>query len=338
MSTPQLSVIVPAKDQGQYLPDALTSLTRQRVDGLEVIVVDDGSTDGTSAVAQRWSERLPNLVILRNDRARGLATARNQGLAAASGRYLAYLDGDDWLAPGHLGHLVGEIQRLDCDFLRVDHIRCTGATRTVHRAPQARRNVVLDPRESILPATTATMVDYCYAWAGIFDRRVADAGLLEFPDGLYTAEDRAWAWRLHLQAQSYAVVEAPGILYRRGVAGSLTRIVDRRQLDFLESFAQVFAVVDADREAARFWPKAARMFLAVLAHHLGRAGSMEPDVARDLRSGARATLELVPAAHLAVAYRAMDARRTRLLRPLMPRTNVPRANVLRAAEASGGAA
>ncbi|WP_035781690.1 glycosyltransferase family 2 protein [Arthrobacter sp. H14] len=321
MNTPLLSVIVPAKDQFDYLPDALTSLTGQfeEASALEVIVIDDGSTDGTGEVAAAFASRLPGLHIIRNETPRGLASARNQGLAAANGRYLAYLDGDDWLAPGHLRSVTADIQRLGCDFLRVDHVRCTGNTRSTHRAPQARRSVVLDPRESILPETTATMVDYCYAWAGVFDRRLADAGLLEFPDGLHTAEDRPWAWRLHLEAESYAVVDAPGILYRRGLPTSLTSIYDSRQLDFLPSFEQVFRIVDADREAARFWPKAARMFLAVLSHHIGRSSEMEPDDSRALRSRAKDTLAMIPPPVLATAVKSLDSRRFNAVRPVLPR-------------------
>ncbi len=321
MSTPLLTVIVPAKDQFDYLPDTLTSLTRQFDDpsALEVIVVDDGSTDGTGEVAAAYTGRLPGLRIIHNGTPKGLATARNQGLAAANGRYLAYLDGDDWLAPGHLRSITADIQRLGCDFLRVDHVRCTGNTRSTHRAPQARRSVVLDPRESILPETTPTMVDYCYAWAGVFVRRLADAGLLESPDGLHTAEDRPWASRLHLEAESYAVVDAPGILYRRGLPTSLASIYDSRQLDFLPSFEQVFHLVDADREAGRFWPKAARMFLAVLSHHVGRSAEMEPDDNRALRARARETLAMIPPPVLGTAVKSLDHRRFSAVRTLLPR-------------------
>lgn len=319
---PQLmSVIIPAKNQAGYLPDAMASLTTQFTDpsALQVIVVDDGSTDGTADIAADYAGRLPHLEIMRNEESRGLATARNQGIDASRGEYLAFLDGDDWLAPGHFDVLTERIRALECDFLRVDHIRCVGSSRTTHRAPQARRNTVLDPRASILPGDTATMVDYCYAWAGMFHRRLADSGLLRFPDGLFTAEDRPWAWRLHLQARSYAVVDAPGILYRRGLPASLTSIYDQRQLDFLPSFRQVFELVDSDREAARFWPKAARMFLAVLAHHLGRAKNMRAVDRSLLRTGARETLAMIPGDVLHGAMRRLGSRRVRLL-SVLPRT------------------
>jgi glycosyltransferase involved in cell wall biosynthesis len=312
---PLVSVIVPAKDQQAHLGDCLTSLVGQLSDpaGLQVIVVDDGSSDATGEIARTFGSRLPGLQVLRNESPVGLASARNQGLDRAAGRFLAYLDGDDWLSRGHLRRMVEVISRLDVDFVRTDHVQTTDGRRSVVRAPEARRERVLDPRESILPMTTSTMVDYCYAWAGIFDRRIAH--LLRFPDGLFTAEDRAWCWRLHLQATSYAVAGPPGILYRRGTPTSLTQIHDRRQLDFLPAFELVFDLVRRDPEAARWWPKAARMFLAVLARHVGRQHEMAAEDRSVLTARARHVLALIPPEVLASAYASGKPDRQALLAP-----------------------
>jgi glycosyltransferase involved in cell wall biosynthesis len=313
--TPLVSVIVPAKDQEAHLGDTLTSLVGQLGDpgALQVIVVDDGSTDATGEIARTFGARLPGLQVLRNASPVGLATARNQGLDRAAGRYLVYLDGDDWLARGHLQRMVEVISRLDVDFVRTDHVQTTGGRRSVVRAPEARRDRVLDPRESILPMTTSTMVDYCYAWAGIFDRRIAH--LLRFPDGLFTAEDRAWCWRLHLQADTYAVAGPPGILYRRGVPTSRTQINDRRQLDFLPAFELVFDLVRHDPGADRWWPKATRMFLAVLARHVGRQQQMAAEDRAALAVRAREVLALIPPEVLAAAYASAKPDRQATLAP-----------------------
>lgn len=320
MNTPLLSIVIPAKDQAPFIRDTMTSLLHQFDDprAMEVIFVDDGSSDGTGELVEAFAGRLPGLKFLRNDQARGLATARNQGLEAATGTTLAFLDGDDWLAPGHLQACLAARDRLDVDFLRVDHVRVTNGRRTIHRAPQARRNTVLDPRASILPQTETTLIDYPYAWAGIFHRRLADAGLLHFPDGLFTAEDRPWIWRLHLQADSFAVVDAPGVLYRRGVTTSLTQIQDRRQLDFARAFALAFAVVAADREASIYWPKVIRQFMAVSCHHLSRSAGMTPAVKAELDAAITTTLATAPEAMLTAALDAIDTRRRRMLLPLLP--------------------
>ena len=62
---------------------------------------------------------------VRHEQNGGLATARNTGLDAARGEYLTFLDGDDWLAPGHCPQLLAAIEDLGCDFVRTDHVQCT---------------------------------------------------------------------------------------------------------------------------------------------------------------------------------------------------------------------
>lgn len=314
-------MIVPGKDAADFVADTLTSLTRQFDDprSLDVVMIDDGSTDGTGDVVEGFAARLPGLRVLRNETAVGLASARNQGLAEATTKYVVYLDADDWLAPRHLSTLVDAMDTLRCDFVRVDHVTVNGTQRALRRAPEARRGVVLDPRVSVLPADDTTMVDYPYAWAGMFDRTLATDGLLTFPAGLHTAEDRPWIWSLHLHARSYAVIDAPGICYRRGVSTSLTQVFDRRQLDVIEAFRQTRALVAADRDAEAMMPKLIRMVLAILAHHMRRSTQMTASIRRELIAGGLALLAEFPPDLLHREYAAQREQRRRLLRPMVPR-------------------
>ncbi|CAM5689991.1 hypothetical protein SANTM175S_10189 [Streptomyces antimycoticus] len=109
---------------------------------------------------------------------------------------------------------------LGCDFVRTDHVQCTARARSITRVPHGRRDVVMNPRDAILPADRSTSVDYPYAWAGMYHRRLADEGLLHFTHGLRTAEDRPWIWRLHREARSFAVLGVHGVFYRRGVSSA----------------------------------------------------------------------------------------------------------------------
>ncbi|EMY34115.1 glycosyl transferase family 2 [Arthrobacter crystallopoietes BAB-32] len=319
VNQPLVSVIVPAKDQAPFIRDSLTSLARQFEDAsvLEVVVVDDGSTDATGELAAAFASQLPGLKILRNESPAGVATARNQGLDAASGRFIAFLDPDDWYAPGYLPKLTAEMEQLDVDFLRTDHIRHTNGTRSIHRAPQALRSTPLDPRDDIAPYNLSTMIDYPIVAFGIYDGRLKDSGMLRFLDGRQTAEDRPWMWRLHLQCKSYAVSDQLGVIYRRGVPTSLTQIYDRRQLDFLPCFEEIFRLVADDPEPGRFWPKAARQFLAIACHHLNRSEGMPPDVLAALRIGIDRTFATLPSDVAVESLALLDPKRRALLAPIL---------------------
>jgi glycosyltransferase involved in cell wall biosynthesis len=94
---PPLSVIVCTYNRASYLPACLGSLRAAGVAELEIVVVDDGSTDDTNAVLERLAG--PDLRVVRQPN-RGLSTARNTGIAAATGRVIAYLDSDDLWLPG----------------------------------------------------------------------------------------------------------------------------------------------------------------------------------------------------------------------------------------------
>ncbi|MBB4891691.1 glycosyltransferase involved in cell wall biosynthesis [Streptomyces olivoverticillatus] len=310
----KLSVIVPFFNVQTYAPDTLRSLRANAREDFEFILVDDCSTDGTPGILERAAGELPGAVLVRHEKNGGLATARNSGLDAARGQYIAFLDGDDWLAPGYYPQLLSAIESLDVDFVRTDHVQCTGRTRTIHRVPTGRRGVVLRPREAILPADRSTSVDYPYAWAGIYHRRLLDDGLLHFRHGLRTAEDRPWIWRLHREARSFAVAGLLGVFYRRGVASSLTQIGDVRQLDFIRAFDQVIDETSRDPDADRLLPKAVRTYCAIISHHLGSIERFEPAVARTLRSMSAAAMKRMPQDLLKDALNSMDDDRAARLR------------------------
>ncbi|MFE7899008.1 glycosyltransferase family 2 protein [Streptomyces sp. NPDC057424] len=319
---PKLSVIVPFYNVQQYAPDTLRSLRLNADRDFEFILVDDHSKDETPAILERAAEDLSDVAqvrYIRHEKNGGLATARNTGLDAAQGEYLTFLDGDDWLAPGYLTELVSAMDGLGCDFVRTDHVQATARARSVHRVPVGRRWEAFDPREAILPAHRSTSVDYAYAWAGAYHRRLVDKGVLHFTDGLRTAEDRPWIWKLHREAESFAVVSLLGVFYRRGVASSLTQIGDVRQLDFIRAFDQVVEETAADREADRLLPKAVRTYCAIIAHHLSNEDRFEPAVARQLRSMSAAAIKRMPQDALGDALEAMDMDRSSKLRRLRRR-------------------
>lgn len=93
---PRVSVLLPVRDAEATLPAALRSCLRQREDRLELIVVDDGSRDGSAALVEEVAARDPRVRLLRTP-ARGIVPALREGLAACRARFVARMDADDWM-------------------------------------------------------------------------------------------------------------------------------------------------------------------------------------------------------------------------------------------------
>lgn len=102
----QVSVIVPCYNYGRFLPDSVGSALAQEGVRVQVIVVDDKSTDDSALVAQRMAEADPRVLALRNPENAGHVVTFNNGLEAATGEFIVRLDADDLLTPGSLARAV----------------------------------------------------------------------------------------------------------------------------------------------------------------------------------------------------------------------------------------
>ena len=111
-----VSVVVPVHDVAEYLPECLDSLVRQTLKDIEIICVDDGSSDKSGEIAELYAARDDRFKVVRQKNL-GLSVARNKGMSLAKGEYVYFLDGDDWLEPDALERLM----RIS-DGLRLDQL------------------------------------------------------------------------------------------------------------------------------------------------------------------------------------------------------------------------
>jgi len=107
MSTPQVTVVIPAYNAAWCLERAVESVLAQDFDDFELLVINDGSTDDTAAVVDRFDDPRVQRIDQANQ---GLSAARNRGIRAARGEYVAFLDADDWWLPGKLQAQVQAMQ------------------------------------------------------------------------------------------------------------------------------------------------------------------------------------------------------------------------------------
>lgn len=106
---PKISVIIPTFNSGKYIKEAIESVLRQTYKDLEIIVCDDGSTDDTKKVLERYSEKIRYFFQKNN----GPAAARNKGIEHAKGEFIAFLDADDEWLPEKLELQINEILKSD---------------------------------------------------------------------------------------------------------------------------------------------------------------------------------------------------------------------------------
>lgn len=218
MPSPSISVVIPLYNKGAYIADAIRSVLIQAVPVLEVLVVDDGSTD--DGPAQVAAMRQPQIRLLTQPNA-GVSAARNRGIAQARGDLVAFLDADDLWQPGFLDAITALYRQ--CPDAK---LYGTGYTRV---DPQGHREDVQLQR--LASEASGAVADFYRAWsAGSFTFTsaiaVPRATLLAltpaFPVGERLGEDQDLWFRL-AERGTVAYCNRPLVDYRVGVAGSATQ-------------------------------------------------------------------------------------------------------------------
>lgn len=110
MSTPYLSVIVPVYNVENYLAHCLDSILSQTFTDFEVLLIDDGSTDGSRAVCERYAAQDDRIRLFHKENG-GLVSARQYGFPFAQGEYVTFVDSDDWIDPAMYQNLCGAAKK-----------------------------------------------------------------------------------------------------------------------------------------------------------------------------------------------------------------------------------
>ncbi|WP_424346461.1 glycosyltransferase family 2 protein [Kocuria sp. CH-021] len=139
MDEPKISVVMPVRNAEQYIEQALKGLENLHFDSWELLIVDDGSTDGTALALNRWLQVTPvDSTLISHETSRGVAAARNAAVDQAKGQFIWFVDGDDSWAADILRHLWsgvsdGTVDIVACDAERV--VAKTGHVSAIQDAP-----------------------------------------------------------------------------------------------------------------------------------------------------------------------------------------------------------
>ena len=210
-----VSVVVPTHNRSELLTLTLSSVLRQRDVDLEVIVVDEASTDGTDAVLAASTDS--RLRVIRHDTPRGVSTARNRGAAEARGEWVAFIDDDDLWAPDKLARQLHAAEVTGRDWAYTGSISITDGFRIVHGVPPLtpEQVVAVLRRYNAIPAGGSNVVvrRATLVQVGPFDIRLRNTEDWEMWIRLAKVGPPAWvrsplvAYRVHSSNSSLDIAE-----------------------------------------------------------------------------------------------------------------------------------
>ena len=155
-NSPLISVIVPVYNVGAYLDICLESIGRQTYRDLEILLINDGSTDDSGERCRLWADKDDRIRFI-DKQNEGVAAARNLGVREAKGKYLAFVDPDDWLDPTYMEKLCSRLETTGADFAECDLWRYDNRSgKAIYRSCCSRAGRMYDLREHMKYGPTAT--------------------------------------------------------------------------------------------------------------------------------------------------------------------------------------
>lgn len=222
----RLSIIIPAYNVQQYLSKCLDSLLIQDIpkSDYEIIIINDSSEDKSLEIAKSYLIKYQNFIILNNQENKGIGGARNVGIREATGKYIFFVDADDFVQPDSIGELLYCIENENLDILRFnyDAIHENGAI--IPKMKNALYRTIYS--KDIVDGETF-LTDYlgwaCYPWSFLFKASLIKDNRLFFDDSIYF-EDVEWLVRVLPFAKRVRSLDKQVYLYLQR-SGSVTQSV-----------------------------------------------------------------------------------------------------------------
>lgn len=249
---PRVSVIVAAYNVRDYIGQCLDSLVYQTISEIEIIVVDDASTDGTSDILKLYANEHRNIRYLRHDHNRGLSAVRNTGMAAATGKFVAFLDGDDWAFHDMMGVLLDKAESTQSEIVIADFQTFDNKTLTFGLRRDLSANGSLRIGEIPDAARQRGLYDHCSAVKKLYLRSFLESHQLAFIEG-HLYEDVRFHYAVLLAHPRMAILERPVFYYRINRPGQITEMAGEKVLSLFDSFAANETLLDREKACHKIW-------------------------------------------------------------------------------------
>lgn len=232
---PQISIIIPVYNVEDYVEKCLQSVAGQSYRHLEIIAVDDGSSDRSGGICDAYAKQDGRIRVIHQPN-RGLSAARNRGLQSATSDFIAFVDSDDYLHLRMYETLMHYLTCYDADIVECDYAKvCREEEEQPYRVAQV---LVASGTEAVRSLLQWGPFDIS-VWNKLYQRKTIN-GLL-FPEGKIH-EDDFWTYKAYFNAAKIVHVKFPFYSYRQRLDSILGQAMSLKNL----------AVVEAYRERAEF--------------------------------------------------------------------------------------
>lgn len=240
----KLSFVLPIYKVEAYLPQCVDSILSQTTEDCEIILVDDGSPDGCGAICDRYAEESSLVKVIHKPNG-GLSDARNAGMALATGRYVLFVDSDDYIEPGSVEKLLSWIDSTDADVAFLHSRKVYPDSSSEDLGENLIRSEILGKsREAVLRFLVKCPKFPASAWGKIYRRAFLLEHDFHFPYDRRLSEDLMYSLDLFLTAEKFDYLDFPYYCYRQNRAGSICNTVNARYyfdtFRFVEDAAQRF--------------------------------------------------------------------------------------------------
>ena len=227
---PVISIIIPVYNVEKYLIRCIQSVTKQTFSDLEIILVDDGSTDSSGKICDNFKQTDDRIKVIHKENG-GLSSARNAGLRIATGDYIGFVDSDDWITPDMYEYLYGLIAKYDADLVSCDYVLADD--RTVIKSKKRYCESVFDRNKAIYNYLLFGIIkrksDYS-VWKKLYKKKCFNSTI--FPEGkLY--EDMATNLEILQKCECYVSSSKPCYYYYQDSSSITRKKVSLKHLDLL---------------------------------------------------------------------------------------------------------
>ncbi len=196
----KVSIIVPFYDVENYIETCLQSLVNQTLQDIEILLVNDGSKDGSEKIAKQFVENYPDKIIYLEKENGGLSDARNYAIPYAKGEYIAFLDSDDYIEPNMYEEMYKKAKEED-----LDYVECDFLWEYPDKTLESKGRQYNNKKEMF-------MYTRVVAWNKLIRREMIQENHLEFPKG-YRYEDVEFFYKLLPHIANYGIIQKPLIHY-----------------------------------------------------------------------------------------------------------------------------